>query len=383
MPKTAEQRLPSLGLLSELTDRHVLEQLLAAEGLTRAQLAQQTGISKPTISESVRRLVDADVVVDSGERTSGRGPAGALYRIRDDVGSGLAVSVGPDGVLVEVVDVRGRPVHSSRRPVAVPVSAAALEPLLSEDLDRAVSAAHGPVLAAAVSLAGPVDQPSGRLIHLPNSPFLTDELDARRLLHAHLPTGIEVEIDNDVNWAAVAEHSQGHARDLDDYFFCYLGAGLGGAITVGGELLRGHRGFAGEIAHVRTYGPGGRTLRLVECFEAWDLLQPHTDAIDVVRVTSVVAGQTAADRRLRTAISRSVATALASIVALLNPGGIVLGGPWGGEPAFVSLVRAEMRQLIAVELEIRPAAIGPEAPLVGARVSTLDRARQILTGRRS
>ena len=49
---------PSLELLRGLSDEHVLRALMARDRMTRAELAAYTGISKPTVGESVRRLVD-------------------------------------------------------------------------------------------------------------------------------------------------------------------------------------------------------------------------------------------------------------------------------------------------------------------------------------
>ena len=68
---------PSLELLRELSDEHVLRALMDETRLTRAELATRTGISKPTVGESVRRLEAAGVVVDTGARTTGRGRAGS------------------------------------------------------------------------------------------------------------------------------------------------------------------------------------------------------------------------------------------------------------------------------------------------------------------
>src|SRR4051794_13458801 len=99
---------PSLDLLRSLTDEHVLRALMDAPRLTRAEIAARTGISKPTVGESVRRLTEAGLLHDTGERTTGRGRIGSYYALADDVGSALVVSIAPDGIVAEVMDVRGR-----------------------------------------------------------------------------------------------------------------------------------------------------------------------------------------------------------------------------------------------------------------------------------
>jgi DNA-binding Lrp family transcriptional regulator len=72
---------PSLDLLRSLTDEHVLRALMASPRMTRAELASRTGISKPTVSESVRRLTAAGLIHDTGARTSGRGRVGSYYAL--------------------------------------------------------------------------------------------------------------------------------------------------------------------------------------------------------------------------------------------------------------------------------------------------------------
>ncbi|MBW8729859.1 MAG: MarR family transcriptional regulator, partial [Terrabacter sp.] len=90
---------PSLELLRSLTEEHVLHALMEHRRLTRAEVAALTGISKPTISEGVRRLVEAGLVVDTGERSSGRGRAGSYYALAPDFGAALVVGITPQGVV--------------------------------------------------------------------------------------------------------------------------------------------------------------------------------------------------------------------------------------------------------------------------------------------
>src|SRR6476619_1020693 len=86
----------SLDLLRSLTDEHVLRAMMYHGRLTRAEIAAQTGISKPTVSESARRLSAAGVLVDTGERTSGRGRAGSYYTLTDAVGTALVATMRPE-----------------------------------------------------------------------------------------------------------------------------------------------------------------------------------------------------------------------------------------------------------------------------------------------
>ena len=357
----------SLALLRRITDRHVVDQLLHVEAMTRAEIAAATGISKPTVSESVRRLERDEVVTEAGAAPSGRrGPAGVHYRLRPDLGVALAVDGGPDGLVAELLDVRGSVLRRTERSTSSPVSAAELNPVLLALASEALADLPGPVRTCVVSVAGPVDRGSGRLIHLPSSPFVIDELDPRTLLASLV--GVEVQVDNDVNWAALAEHDSGVAAGLDDFCYLHLGHGLGGAVVRAGQLVRGHTGLAGEPAHMITTGPGGRAMRLVECFDVLGLLRPGSDTIDVARVCDVLTSEGPEERRTRDVVVEAVAGVLASVAALLNPAAVVVGGPWAGATGFMDRLVARTSELLVPPTAVVPAALGASAPLLGTRL---------------
>ena len=368
-----EPQRPSLEMLRQLTDRRVFEQLLAAQTLTRAEIAARTGISKPTISESVRRLIEADLVHEGGPQPGGRGRAGTACRLRTDTTAAVAVSVGPDGIVVETFDLKDQPVAQVEQAVPAPVDGATLEPLLLDAVRSALTQTPGAARSCVVSVAAPVDRRTGRPVPLSYSPFLVGTFDPRGTL---APLAPHVEVDNDVNWAALAEHRQGNATDLDDFALCYLGAGIGGALVVGGAVVGGARGMAGELAGARTTGPGGRSLRLFECFAALELVRPGTDSIDVPLLRSVLAGRSAADRRRRDAVATAVAGALSSVVALTDPQGLLLGGPWGSDPALIDAVAARLDPVAGADLVLRPAALTDAPDRVGTRLRAVAAARR-------
>src|ERR1700689_3040156 len=150
---------PSLELLSSLTDEHVLRALMRHRRLTRAELAAETGISKPTVGESVRRLTETGSVVDTGERTPGgrgRGRVGSYYALAGDTGAALAVSIAPEGIVAECIDPYGGTMSRADRAIGRPARPAEV----SAALRTAVAGArHGAGLVprlAVVSAADPV-----------------------------------------------------------------------------------------------------------------------------------------------------------------------------------------------------------------------------------
>ena len=122
-PSAAPPAKPTLELLRSLTDEHVLRALMQARRLTRADLATRTGLSKPTVGESVRRLTEAGLLLDTGERTPGgrgRGRVGSYYALAGTAGSALVASIAPDGVVAESVDAFGDTVATARQAIGQP-----------------------------------------------------------------------------------------------------------------------------------------------------------------------------------------------------------------------------------------------------------------------
>ncbi|GAB3921376.1 hypothetical protein GCM10011575_16060 [Microlunatus endophyticus] len=366
---------PSLELLRSLTDEHVLRALIAERRLTRAEIAARTGISKPTIGESVRRLTEAGKLRDTGERTTGRGRIGSYYALAEDLGSALVIGIAPEGVVAESIDVYGdvlartvaevgRPAHPER--VGQAVRSAATEVLTGSGRARL----------AVVSAADPVDRSTGRLVHLPYAPFLIGELDPVGLLGP----GVDgpVIVDNDVNWAAVTERA-GSRDALDDFAYLYLAEGLGCAVVADGEVRRGDTGLAGEIADLLTVGTDDRAAPFVRVFAELGLLRPDSTAIDVDALTAGITGTGAEAARLRTVLGGAIAGVIVALIAVADPRLVVLGGSWGSHPAVVAATTTALaRHPRAVP--VRAPQLTDEPALAGARQRAVDDLQALLTG---
>ncbi|GAA2430556.1 ROK family transcriptional regulator [Streptomyces macrosporus] len=347
---------PSLELLRSLTDENVLRALMERRRLTRAEIAAVTGISKPTISDSVRRLSRAGLLEDTGERTTGRGRAGSYYSLAGNGGAALVASITPSGVTAEAVDAFGdvvaRTAAELDRNAGRDRAAAALARAAGELRARI----RGGLRTAVVSAADPVDRATGRLVHLPDAPFLVGDLDPVEIL-SPLVDG-PVLVDNDVNWAARAERGEGRARGVDDFVYLHLGEGLGCAVVNDAEVRRGHHGLAGEIAHLYTPGPDGTAMPFTRVFAELGLRRAGSTAIDVEALRAAAFGAGEEAGRVRAVLARAVCGVVAAAVALADPRLVVVGGAWGAAP--------EMTEAIGEECAKAPRGV----PVVAARVET-------------
>lgn len=366
---------PSLELLRSITDESLLRQLMEAGRMTRAEIAVRTGISKTTISESMRRLAAAGIVVDTGERTSGRGRSGLYYALAEGSGCALVAGISPAGVVAEAVDAGGRVVARADLPLGRAAGKARAAEVLGTAVRQVRDAAPGAVRASVVSAADPVDRDTGRLVQLPDAPFLVGDLDPVAVLASEVAG--EVLVDNDVNWAARAERDSGSAVDVDDFVYVHLGEGLGCAVVSDGEVRRGHRGFAGEIAHVMTRGSTGAAVPFTQVFAELALRRPGSTAIDVEALSAAVQGGDAHAERVVGVLADAVSGVLMAAIAFGDPELIVLGGAWARLPAFVETLHERMeRWPRRVPVEVSSLLDSPE--LVAARRQAVEMLRSAI-----
>jgi len=365
---------PVQDLARALTDERVLRTLMRQRRLTRAELAALIGISKPTAGESVRRLTELGLVADTGERTPGgrgRGRVGSYYALSTDVGAALAVSIAPEGIRTERLDVYGDIVGCAERMISRPARPAQVAAALLSAVGEIRKEAGPALRLAVVSAADPVDRTTGRLVQLPDAPFLIGDLDPVDLLAPHVDGPVVV--DNDVNWASRAERD--HAgTPLDDFAYLHLGEGLGCALVSDGEVRRGGTGLAGEVAHLIVTGPQERAMPFIDLFDVLGLRQPASTAIDVDRLLAAATGPTPQAAASRGILGDAISSVLAAIVALADPTAIVIGGTWGTHPAILGAIRTAFADRPR-HVPVRAAAVTAEPALAGARADALSRLR--------
>jgi glucokinase len=129
---------------------------------------------------------------------------------------------------------------------AVARAVAAVVTQLDTATGRATGAGAAPS-SVGVGAPGMLDR-QGRLRFAPNLPQ-AQGVDWNRLIGDQLP-GRRILIENDANFAALAEHRLGAAQGYDHVLMVTLGTGIGGGLILDGRVQVGGHGFAGEIGHM-------------------------------------------------------------------------------------------------------------------------------------
>ncbi|HEY7629112.1 MAG TPA: ROK family transcriptional regulator [Thermoleophilaceae bacterium] len=342
--------------------------------LSQADLARASGLSPATISAIVREL-EADGRI---ERESVR--RGAPLRLMPLPGFVLGFDYGHRHLRVAVADRSGRVLGeaSKRLPLDHKASTGVKQGVtMAKKLLADAGGGLPDVVAAGMGLPAPVLGES----HLVGSSSIlpgwvgvhADEELAEALGHP-------VAVDNDANLGALAEMTWGAGRGVRDLVYLKLATGIGAGIVVGGEIVRGAAGTAGEIGHttmdehgdvcrcgnrgcLETVAGADTVLRMLEPVHGPDFTL-H-DAID-----AALAGD-AGCRRVIADAGRHIGIALANLVNLLSPELIVVGGELAGagdillNPIRDAVARYAI-ETAASATTLVPTELGDDAEVLGA-----------------
>jgi predicted NBD/HSP70 family sugar kinase len=361
-------------LLKYLNERTILETIRSGAPISRAEISRRAGISKPTVSLALQSLLDAGLV-----REALQGPGGpsygalffepvpdAAYVLGLDLGArflrGAVCDLGGDIRARQDVELRGADADGALAAIvalhASLVEAAALPP---ERIDGIVLGVPGVIDAATSTLQ----------LTTPNIPGLEGRAFGREV---HERLGVAVQLENDVNLAAVGERWAGVARGVDDFAFLSIGTGMGMGLVLGGELHRGNHGAAGEVdwalagmaEEVDPSGEGVAALaaRLALSDSSETALAPPYDAREIFIAAR---GGDPLARAVVDEVARRIAAHVAPIAAVADPALVVLGGGLGTNG---DLLLQPVRRLLAEWLPYAPrveiSTLGEAAVLMGA-----------------
>ncbi|WP_217178796.1 ROK family protein [Streptomyces sp. AC495_CC817] len=237
-----------------------------------------------------------------------------------------------------------------------------------------------------LSIPGLVDEAEGVVVRSTNIPAL----DGRPLgaqLAAEL--GIPVDVINDGHAAAVAEASWGAGAGIDDVFVLALGTGIAGAHVVGGRVVPGAHGSAGELGHI-TIEPDGRVCSCGRrgCLEtiigAPALRRAWAEAGGAGGPETLLAASGAGDAAATAIVERAsaaLAEAILTLCALVDPGCVVIGGGLAQAPhRIVHLAERYVGERASFHRvpPIVPATLGEWAGANGAVLTALRRQRALV-----
>jgi len=377
-------------LIRALNEQLLLSHIRQRGPCSRADLARLSGLSKPTVSLALANVERSGLVKVAGQRTGVPGRSARLYEVRPEAGFVLGLDIGLQYLRGALADLSGQiRAQASARARASSTAGRVAELIrLADALCADAGLERAAITQTVIGSPGVYDPRrnamalTGQLAGWSRPAVLTGLREA---------FGQDLVVENDVDAAALAEQAHGHGREFASFAFVWIGTGIGMGLVLDGKLHRGVHGVAGEIAFMpfsegRGTDEGDARRR--------GALEASASASAVVRAARragmrgpvsarrVFAAAARGDERAAAVVAqeaRLVAKAICSVVTVVDPELVVLGGGIGQAPGFAAVVTAELRQLAPVLPEVRVSALGTDAVVDGCLASGTDLAWKQLT----
>jgi len=382
--------------MRELNTSVVLNLIWQRGNISRADIAKETKLSRPTVSSVVADLLEGGWVRESGhgESSGGRRPIVLEFDYEARHIAGVVVST--DSLGITIHNLRTEVVARSENALSIKTKPKVLAERVAEGVRH--TAGQGGidwdgVIGIGVALPSPYDYVSGEVTSVEMMPGWRG-VSFRVMLEETVrkPT----EVDNNANLGAVAEKWWGAGQGADNLVYVMFGVGIGSGLIIGGEIYRGRAGSAGEIGHltIDMNGPRcrcGRKGCLEAVADARAILKEASSAVASgeetslreiraerkLRIEDIGMAAEAGDplsRRILQKAGRYLGLALADLVNLLNPDLIVLDAPGTGA-VFLEAVREALHDyalpVACQSVEVAPADLDRDAVAMGAATMVL------------
>ena len=365
----------------------VFRALVYGGASTRPQLGQLLSLSRPTMSAAIAELVAEGLVEGIGSVQGGAGRRAVKYQVATSAGHVLSVDAGSTHVRLRLSTLDRRLLYSSLH--ALPQSQYALTPQISSVVADAVGAAvsrtdpdWGPLQALALAVPTRVVGPEGDMAATQQQVIFSSFTP---------PAGVDVVLMNNVNCAAVAEYHYGSAKGRNTFAFLQIGVKIGLGLMLGGQVINGVNGAAGEIGHISfPFAPGvkpvaGEVERYLGTEAFLERVRAGWPAAAGTppETTYELLARASADDPLALSFvedhAAHIGAVIATCVSVVDPGLVVLGGGYGASPLLRPKVEEVVKEL-AFPVDITTSNLAAEATALGAERIAVDRALELLLG---
>ena len=368
--------------------RLVIERLLRGGPTSRAKLARSTGLSKQTISCVMRDLERDGWVHADGHIQGAVGRSAVAYAMRADAAFVLGIDLGGTKLHVALADMRGQIIAETVEPTAREGGIGVVEQIgrITDALGERADIPRQRLLGAVMGSPGIIDPASGAIVIAPNIPGF-DEFGVQAALCARL--GLDIDIENDVNLAAIGENWRGNTRRARTFVIIAIGTGIGMGIFADGHLVRGSRGAAGEIAYLPLggdpYDSRGHRLGTLETAICSAAISDRYVALGgsigtTVRQIFERLGEDQAARLTVHELARIIATAILAVKSVIDPEVVVMGGSIGIRPELTKEIEAHLARCTRDPVQLEISALGSRGTLVGALGSAIDKVHHTVFG---
>jgi len=235
------------------------------------------------------------------------------------------------------------------------------------------------LLAAGVAAPGITDVAAGLVVSVPSMPGW-ENVPLERLLAEKL--GVPVTVENDVNLAALGEHSYGIAQGERNFVFVHVGRGVGAGLIINGQVHHGPEWTAGEIGYLLVFGKlqpvrksqvGALEAAIGTCGieRQWrELVAQHGLAgLEQLSGTEILDRAASGDPLAQQIVDKTsdyLAMVCSYLSLILNCSLIVFGGELGVHPTLLQATSARLEEHDFAHPRLAITQLGTKAELRGA-----------------
>ncbi len=232
-------------LIKRINVSNIIEILKVKGSKSRAELAALTGLTPASITKLTKKLIELDILTETGQGVISGGRPPILLDINSQGGHIIGIDLSPNKIIGILSDIKGDIVYHTSKILTSKKETDILSALFSL-IDEFIS--YTPkknIIGIGVALNGMVNYEKGISIFSPH--YKWNNLNLKEKLETKF--NIPSIIDNDVNAMALGEHKQGVAINEDNVLVLHIGQGIGAGIILNNKLYRGANYSAGEIGH--------------------------------------------------------------------------------------------------------------------------------------
>lgn len=225
----------------------VLQTIKEKAPISRASIAQVTGLNKGTVSSLVSELIDEDFIHESGTGESSGGRRPVMLLLNEKAGFTISVDLGVNRILGIMTDISGNRILEKE--IAVTDNSLTnvtgnLFTLIDDLKEQAPPSRYG-IIGIGVAVPGVVTT-GGEILLAPNLGWKKVQL--KDILYERYELPIIVE--NEANAGAYGEFIYGAGQNSQELIYISASIGIGVGLILGGKLYKGLRGFSGEFGHM-------------------------------------------------------------------------------------------------------------------------------------
>ena len=391
-----KQKTGNSDLIKRINVSNIIE-ILKTQGVkSRAELAILTGLTPASITKSTKKLIDLNILIESGIGIISGGRPPILLDINPYAGYIIGINLAPTKIKGILTDINGKilfkkvfPLEAKNKNYIFKLLFLLIKTLIEETKKNKI-------LGIGIALNGMVDYDRGISIFSPH--YNWEALNLKEILEEKF--NIPTIIDNDVRAMALGEHREGAGIHEENFIIVNIGEGIGAGIVLNNKLYRGDKYSAGEIGHLTieknsshlcscgNYGCLEALIGSKRILEKFATKKKYLSIKDpsIQTICSLALNKDKFSIKILDNIAENLGYAISFLVNLLNPKIIIIVGDInsGGE-LFYKLLRKKVDnyslKTSTINLKIIPSKLGDDAATIGASIliyENLFKGRKIL-----